>query len=116
MCKVLQVSVSGYYKWLCPKNPQKEAYKQEMKQKICQSFHESLGTYGSPRVYQDLLDWGYQVSQKTVGRWMKEMELKATPLEAFMVTTESDHELPEGQFSTFMTAPFPLLVIAFFIH
>lgn len=96
MCKVLDVSTSGYYKWL--KNQtrplsEKELYRFEIEQKISKSFHESFGTYGSPRVHSDLLGWGYIISQKTVARIMNEMGLRATPKEKFVVTTESDHEL-----------------------
>ncbi|MBS4214427.1 IS3 family transposase [Neobacillus rhizophilus] len=96
MCKVLKVSSSGYYKWLRIQNkPQseKDAYRKEIKQKISKSFHESFGTYGSPRVHADLVEWGYTISQKTVARMMKEMGLTATPKEKFVVTTNSNHDL-----------------------
>ncbi|WP_335869139.1 IS3 family transposase [Bacillus sp. 2205SS5-2] len=96
MCKVLEASTSGYYKWVdrqTQEETEKEKKKKELKQKICKSFHESQGTYGSPRVYDDLIEWGYQVSQKTVARYMQEMGLKATPLEKYVVTTDSDHDI-----------------------
>ncbi len=96
MCKVLEASTSGYYKWVdrqTQEETEKEKKKKELKQKICKSFHESQGTYGSPRVYDDLIEWGYQVSQKTVARYMQEMGLRATPLEKYVVTTDSDHDL-----------------------
>lgn len=97
MCTVLQVAPSGFYKWLAKQNSdhvsEREAYKDEIKQKIKKSFHESMGTYGSPRVHDDLIEWGYTVSQKTVARLMREMGLRATPLERYMVTTDSDHQL-----------------------
>jgi transposase InsO family protein len=96
MCKVLEVSSSGYYKWLNNQTrplSEKEAYRQEIQQKISKSFHESFGTYGSPRVHADLVDWGYTISQKTVARMMKEMGLTATLKEKFVVTTDSNHDL-----------------------
>jgi len=96
MCHVLGVSTSGYYKWhlnqSCPPS-EKEAYRLEIQQKISKSFHESFGTYGSPRVHSDLVDWGYIISQKTVARMMKEMGLKATLVDQFVVTTDSNHDL-----------------------
>lgn len=97
MCKVLGVSKSGYYKWLNnQKNTtgEKEAYRQEVQRKISKSFHESHGTYGSPRVHHDLVEWGYIISQKTVARMMKEMGLSAKPKEKYVVTTDSNHDLP----------------------
>ncbi|WP_420490156.1 IS3 family transposase [Neobacillus drentensis] len=71
----------------------RESYRQEIQQKISKSFHESFGTYGSPRVHDDLVEWGYIISQKTVARIMKELGFKATPKEKFVVTTDSNHDL-----------------------
>jgi putative transposase len=96
MCQVLKVSTSGYYKWLNQQSSlpsEKEKYREEIQQKISKSFHESFGTYGSPRVHDDLIDWGYTISQKTVARMMREMGLKATQKEKFVVTTDSNHDL-----------------------
>jgi transposase InsO family protein len=96
MCQVLKVSTSGYYKWLNQQSSlpsEKEKYREEIQQKISKSFHESFGTYGSPRVHDDLIDWGYTISQKTVARMMREMGLKATQPEKFVVTTDSNHDL-----------------------
>jgi putative transposase len=96
MCQVLKVSTSGYYKWLNQQSSppsEKEKYRVEIQQKISKSFHESFGTYGSPRVHDDLIDWGYTISQKTVARMMREMGLKATQKEKFVVTTDSNHDL-----------------------
>lgn len=96
MCQVLKVSTSGYYKWLNQQSSppsEKEKYRVEIDQKISKSFHESFGTYGSPRVHDDLIDWGYTISLKTVARMMREMGLKATQKEKFMVTTDSNHDL-----------------------
>jgi putative transposase len=95
MCQVLDVSKSGYYKWLSALSlPQseKEAYRKEIEQKICKSFHESHGTYGSPRVHSDLVEWGYSISQKTVARVMQELGLSASPKEKYVVTTDSNHD------------------------
>jgi putative transposase len=96
MCEVLNVATSGYYNWVnrqTQEETEKEKMKNEIKQKICKSFHESQGTYGSPRVHDDLIEWGYTISQKTVARYMQELELRATPLEKYVVTTDSDHDL-----------------------
>lgn len=97
MCSVLRVSKSGFYKWLHRLNrpeTEREAYRKELAQKIQKSYHESDGTYGSPRIHQDLLDWGYRVSKRTVAKMMQEMDLKATPEEKFVITTDSNHNLP----------------------
>lgn len=95
MCKVLNVSPSGYYKWLNKQSSpltEREEKRVEIEQKIAKSFHHSYGTYGSPRVHDDLIEWGYTISQKTVARMMKEMGLKATQSEKFVITTDSNHD------------------------
>jgi putative transposase len=94
MCEVLGVSKSGYYNWLSNQNrkpTERERKREELKRKISQSFHESYGTYGSPRIHDDLVKAGYIVSVKTVARLMKEMGLRATPEQKYMVTTDSNH-------------------------
>lgn len=95
MCEVLGVSKSGYYKWLNKQSQpltEKESYRIEIKQKISKSYHESFGTYGSPRVRNDLVEWGYGVSEKTVARYMKDLNLTALPQNKFTITTDSNHD------------------------
>lgn len=52
LCKVLEVSPSGFYKWrnlqLTDEWTERQLWREELKQKIAQSYHESYGTYGSP--------------------------------------------------------------------
>lgn len=96
MCHVLRTSSSGYYKWKEKQlqgETDRDKVKTEIKQKISKSFHESRGTYGSPRVHDDLIEWGYTISLKTVARYMQEMGLSATPLNQYVVTTNSNHDL-----------------------
>lgn len=93
---MLGVSKSGYYKWVHPKDrahTTRKNYREEIKQKIKQFFHESMGTYGAPRILEDLNEAGYSVSEKTVGRYMREMGLRATPLWKYVSTTDSSHSL-----------------------
>jgi len=96
MCRVLKVSTSGYYKWQKNQDKlssEKEAYKKEVQQKISKSFHESGGTYGSPRIHHDLVEWGYTISCKTVGRMMCELGIRATPKQRYVATTDSKYNL-----------------------
>ncbi len=97
MCHVLEVSTSGYYKWLAKQESgptETEKRRKELKQKIRQFFHESFGTYGAERLHKDLLDVGYRVSERTVGRYMQQMGLKAIPDNPYTVTTDSNHNYP----------------------
>jgi transposase InsO family protein len=57
-------------------------------------YHHSRRTYGSPRIHQELLREGYQVSKKRVERLMKEAEIHAVAKKKYRATTDSKHSLP----------------------
>ena len=94
MCEVLGVSKSGYYNWLrkqaapLTKREEKEI---QIAQKVFQSFHNSYGTYGSPRILKDLQAWGYILSQKKVANMMRELGLYAVCPKQYQRTTDSNH-------------------------
>ncbi|MFJ7970611.1 IS3 family transposase [Psychrobacillus sp. NPDC096389] len=96
MCKVLEVSSSGYYKWIEEKEKRKIIHeeKERMDQLIRQSFIESQETYGSPRIARELKARGIPVCERTIGKRMKEMGLRATPKTPYVVTTDSNHKYP----------------------
>lgn len=97
MCEVLQVSKSGYYKWLKGEPSDQKIIKEKIKKKIYRTFKFYDETYGSPRITKVLhksTDLDYHVCEKTVSRYMAEMELRATPKEPYVVTTDSNHNQP----------------------
>lgn len=97
MCRVLEVSRSGYYNWLVQKRKEvteRQKRREEVQCKIYKFYHESFGTYGATRIHKDLLADGYKVSERTVGRYMQEMGLRAIPLNPYTITTDSNHEEP----------------------
>jgi hypothetical protein len=54
MCRTLDVSSSGYYAWRKRPTSAREMANRELTEKIKAVYHDSLDTYGSPRVYQEL--------------------------------------------------------------
>lgn len=96
MCKVLGVSTSGYYAWEKRQNSEETAREKRnlfVNERIKYYFFESLGTYGSPRVHERLVNKdNIEISQKTVANRMKEMGLFATPPKKYVHTTDSNHE------------------------
>jgi putative transposase len=67
--------------------------------KICTEikliFKESKGTYGSPRVFHELMVRGFSVSENTVAKYMKELSLDGRLKKKFRVkTTDSNHNGP----------------------
>jgi transposase InsO family protein len=73
-CRVLGVSKSWFYKWRSrPANPtNREVRRAALTERIKHFFTASGGTYGSPRITQDLWAEGWQVSVNTVAEIMSE--------------------------------------------
>lgn len=93
---MLEVSRSGYYKWL-EREPSPTAVKQaELVQEIRRirelPRHDD---YGSPRMHRFLRKNGYFCCENTVARLMKQHGIKARTARKFkVVTTDSGHDQP----------------------
>ncbi|MDZ4364789.1 IS3 family transposase, partial [Brevundimonas sp.] len=72
-----QVSHSGFYDWAERQPSRRARTNQILKAHIQDSFHGSDRTYGSPRVWRDLQDWGCACSENRVARLMQQLGLKA---------------------------------------
>lgn len=70
MCRVLQVSPSGFYEWDGRVPSQRSVDNEKLTGLIRQSFAASDNTYGSRRVWRDLREWGHCVSVNRVARLM----------------------------------------------
>ncbi len=93
LCRVLEVSRSGYYKW-CRAVPSERAQADaKLKPKVAAFHAASGGTYGSPRIHADLIEEGIEVGRGRVARLMREMGLSAVPKRRFRRTTDSRHDL-----------------------
>lgn len=78
LCRVLEVSPSGYYAYL--KRPKRSASSEEKDtlKAIKKVYRAEKGTYGSKRISKALKADGKIVNHKRVARLMKEANLKAT--------------------------------------
>lgn len=96
MCRVLEVSTSGYYDWRhrpAPSNRDDERVLVEIK-----AIHAaSKRRYGSPRVHRTLRDRGIRCSEKRVARLMQEHGIRARRVRRFKATTDSKHTLPVAE-------------------
>lgn len=90
MSRTLGVSRSGYYKWL--KNKALREKKENRNEAVRSVFAKSKNTYGSPRIALSLKKEGYTLSRATVGRCMKNLNLKARKKRKFVHTTDSKHK------------------------
>lgn len=78
-CRALGVSSSWFYKWHDRPLTARQRRRAALDEAVKRSFDESEHTYGSPRVLDDLLEWGWRVSKKTVESSMVRQELVARP-------------------------------------
>jgi len=75
MCRLLEVSTSGYYAW-CRRGPSTRAQKDAQLRQQIQGIHKaSRGTYGVPRVHAELAEVGTRVGRKRVARLMRAVGL-----------------------------------------
>jgi putative transposase len=95
MCRVLEVSSSGYYASL-QRPPSWHALIDEVLMARVRVIHAESGeTYGAPRVHQELQAEGLPASPKRVARLMREEGLVARPRKWHrIVTTDSNHHHP----------------------
>jgi len=93
MCRVLEVSPSGYYASR-KRPPSWHALIDEVLMARVRSIHEESGeTYGAPRVHQELQAEGLPASPKRVARLMREDGLVARPGKRHRIsTTDSNHD------------------------
>jgi putative transposase len=89
ICKVLEVSPSGYYAWKRRPESAHSRVDRRLRKDIRVIFEESRETYGTPRVHDELRDLGIRCSRKRVARLMKEDQLVPKKARRFRVTTIS---------------------------
>jgi putative transposase len=95
MCRVLAVSVSGYYASLQRPSSWHQLIDELLMARVRAIHAESGETYGAPRIERELRAEGVPTSTKRVARIMQEAELSARPRKAYrVVTTDSNHSDP----------------------
>lgn len=94
MCRMLQVSRSGFYAW-AKRGPSKRALEdQRLAVEVAEVHRRSRRRYGSPRVHRELLARGLRIGRKRVARLMRMQMLAARPKRRFRRTTDSTHTRP----------------------
>lgn len=94
MCRVLEVSKSGFFAWLKRDHDAKAARKAALTAKIAAVHVESRFAYGSPRIFRALKDEGLRVGKRTVERVMKASGIRGKRHRRFLATTDSKHGRP----------------------
>ena len=94
MCRVLEVSVSGYYAWVKRPPSQHNREDADLAEQVKTVFQANRRVYGSPRVHAELQAHGIKCARKRVARLMREQGLFAKRPRHRTVTTQSDPEAP----------------------
>ena len=95
MCRVLEVSPSGYYDWVERQPSVSEKRRDELVAEI-RTIHGAVKKrYGSPRMHAELVAQGRACSVNTVAKIMKGLGIQAISHKKFRVcTTDSNHDFP----------------------
>jgi putative transposase len=93
LCAALAISRAGYYAWLTRPPSQRARADAQLLPLIRQSHHASDGTYGAPRIYQDLRP--QRVGRHRIARLMRQARLRGVRKRPWRPrTTDSQHHQP----------------------
>lgn len=94
MCRVLDVSESGYHAWRKrPPSPRAQA-NARLEVEIKAAHERTRQTYGPERLQADLADNGIQVGVHRIKRIRQKLGLRCKQKRKFKATTDSKHHLP----------------------
>lgn len=97
MLKFLGVSRSGYRSFLNRKISSAIQRKEAIKKNIRLIYDASKQNYGAPKITKELRKSGETITERTVGKYMREMGIKAQWIKPFTTTTR------DSDFSTELT-------------
>lgn len=90
MCRVLEVSASGYYAWRRRAVSVRKREDEQLQQRIRTIHLLSRRTYGAPRIHMELREEGTHIGRKRVARLMKQAALSGISRRKSTVTTRRD--------------------------
>lgn len=77
MLRILGVSRSGYYSFKHRKLPTRQLHKEILEDKTINIYDESHKNYDASKIIQKLHEIREKVSEKIIGNYMRELEIKA---------------------------------------
>ena len=95
MCRVLEVSKSGFYRWSRSPVGKRETYRLELGDAIARVHKANRSVYGSPKVRAALVGEGRTVCRNTVAKVMRLRGIKPRTHRRYKPrTTDSNHSHP----------------------
>ena len=91
MLKFLGVSRSGLRSFINHKPSKSEIRKNNVKDNILNIYEASKQNYGAPKITAQLKKSGEVISERTVGKYMREMHIKAQWVRPWIKTTNSSN-------------------------
>jgi putative transposase len=110
MCRLLGVSASGFYEWLGRPPSARSLANAGLLVRIRECFALSQQTYGSPRVWKDLVVAGEGCSENRIARLMRAARINAQPKPRRKPTDvgmRPEHSIASNVLERDFTAPGP---------
>ena len=95
LCEILEISRSGYYRWRQRPVSPRQRRDGDLAARIAEAHRKGRGSYGAPRIVQELRAEGTPISQRRCARLMRTLGLKGKKRHARKPrTTDSRHGKP----------------------
>ena len=88
MCRLLEVSTSGYYAWRSRAVSARSVSDAALTERIREIHEYSRGTYGAPRIHAELKKQGWRVGRKRVARLMRAAGIFGVSRRKWICTTQ----------------------------
>jgi putative transposase len=94
MCRLLQVSTSGYYAWRSRAPSARARQEPRLESEVLAAHERTRQTCGPERLQKELADQGVSVGVHRIKRLRKKLGLRCKQKRKFQATTHSQHGLP----------------------
>ena len=93
LCRIMDVTSRGYRAWRSRPISRRQRDDIVLLAHIKEQHRLSLGSYGRPRMTEELKELGLNVGHRRVGRLMRENSIVVIRTRKYKVTTDSNHTL-----------------------
>jgi len=97
LCRVLEVSRSGYYAWLTRPPSRRARQEERLEVEIKAAHKRTRETCGPERLQKDLAAHGVKVGISRIRRIRKKLGIRCKQVKKFKATTNSNHTLPVAE-------------------